>query len=547
VSSSELEAFVRRLVIVVVGLVAILIIVALALPFLIDANQFKPRVEAEATKALGREVKLGNLSLSIFSGGVKAQNLQVAENPAYGKGPFLTASSMEIGVEMMPLITSRKLNVESFTIEQPQVNLVHGSNGKWNVSTLGGSSQGAGGESSSTAFKVGKFAIHDGRVTVVHLGAQSKPSTYENVELTANNLSLTSAFPYELSTTPPGGGSIKVSGNFGPLSEKVADQTPLTADIKVEKFSLGESGFVDPASGMQGLVSLDANLKSDGKTAKLTGHGSGDKLCLVQGCAPSKTPVGLEFGTDYDLARQTGALNKGVLKLGNSAANLGGAFDMSGAATKLNMKVDAASLAVGDIEGILPAIGVVLPSGANLQGGTAAAHATIAGPVDALITTGTVEVNNTKLTGYDLGSKLAAISKLAGIGSSKETLIQLFASNMKVSPQGTQADNLKLVVPGIGTLTGGGVIGPKNDLNFKMHAQLQTQGNALGALTQAAGFGGKNANIPFHITGTTANPVFTPDLGGAVGGILSGAKGQQANPGGLVESLGGLFGKKKKQ
>ena len=59
---------------------------------------------------------------------------------------------------------------------------------------------------------------------------------------------------------------------------------------------------------MQGLVSLDANLKSDGKTAKLTGHGSGDKLCLVQGCAPSKTPVGLEFGTDYDLARQTGAL-----------------------------------------------------------------------------------------------------------------------------------------------------------------------------------------------------------------------------------------------
>ena len=108
-------------------------------------------------------------------------------------------------------------------------------------------------------------------------------------------------------------------------------------------------------------------------------------------------------------------------------------------------------------------------------------------------------------------------------------------------------NNLKLIVPGIGTLTGDGVIGPKNDLNFKMHAQLQTQGNALGALTQAAGIGGKNADIPFHVTGTTSNPVFTPDLGGAVGGLLSGGTGQQKpNPAGLVDSLGGLFGKKKK-
>jgi hypothetical protein len=58
--------------------------------------------------------------------------------------------------------------------------------------------------------------------------------------------------------------------------------------------------------------------------------------------------------------------------------------------------------------------------------------------------------------------------------------------------------------------------------------------------------GGKNAEIPFHITGTTSNPVFTPDLGGAVGGILSGVKGQQKpTPAGIVDSLGGLFGKKK--
>ena len=124
---------------------------------------------------------------------------------------------------MMPLITSRKLNVQSFTIDQPEVTLIHGTNGKWNVSTLGRKHvrRRIPGESSPGEFKVGKFAIHNGRVTVEHLGTRARPVTYENVELKASDVSLTSAFPYKFSATPPGGGSLKVSGVFGPLSSKL--------------------------------------------------------------------------------------------------------------------------------------------------------------------------------------------------------------------------------------------------------------------------------------------------------------------------------------
>ncbi len=562
----------RKILITIAILVVVLIVIAVALPFFIDANQFKPRVEAEATKALGRQVTVGNLSLSVFSGGVSADNLSIADDPAYGKEPFLTAKSMKIGVEMWPLITSRKLNVESFTINQPTVNLIHGTNGKWNVSTLGAkeaksanepaptnvpkqtgsapSSSKPGPQKASTTseLNVAKFAVKNGTISVRYQGTQKKPVVYSNVDMSATDVSLTSAFPYQLSATPPGGGNLSVKGDFGPLSQSEAAQTPLTATLKIEKLDLASSGLIDPSSGMRGSLDLDANLKSDGRIAKLDGHGTGTNLCLVQGCSPAKEPVGLDFTTDYNLARQDGSLTKGVLKLGKSAANLGGTFDMSGAATRLNTKVDANNMAVNDIVGVLPAIGVVLPSGASLEGGMANAHATITGPVDALVTAGSVNINNTKLTGYDLGSKLAALSKFAGIQSAKETLIQLFSSDVRVSPQGTQVTQLKLVLPAIGTLTGDGVIGPKNDLNFKMNAQLQTQGNALGALTQEAGFGGKNATIPLHITGTTSNPIFTPDVAGAVGGLLSGGKGQQQkqNPSDLINNLGGLFGKKKK-
>ena len=206
----------------------------------------------------------------------------------------------------------------------------------------------------------------------------------------------------------------------------------------MEKFDLGASGLVDPASAMRGLLNLDANLKSDGRrevdgTWKRRKALPGEWLLAQQ----HAYRIGLRNGLR---PRETDrhAL-EGRLEAWEKCGEPGRRFDMGGAATKLNMKVDATNVAVGDIEGILPAIGVLLPSGANLQGGIANAHATISGPVDALITTGTVDVNNTKLTGYDLGSKLSTISKLAGIGSSKETLIQLFASNVRVSPEGTQA------------------------------------------------------------------------------------------------------------
>src|SRR5579871_3408283 len=71
-SLGELEPAMKRALRVIGILVALLIVIAVALPFLIDANQFRPRLEQELTKVLGRDVQLGDLKLSLFSGGVTA-------------------------------------------------------------------------------------------------------------------------------------------------------------------------------------------------------------------------------------------------------------------------------------------------------------------------------------------------------------------------------------------------------------------------------------------------------------------------------------------
>jgi AsmA protein len=67
---------------------AVLTLAVVSLPFLINVDQFRPTLQSELSRALGREVTLGNLRLKILSGEVTADDLSVAEDPAFGKPAF---------------------------------------------------------------------------------------------------------------------------------------------------------------------------------------------------------------------------------------------------------------------------------------------------------------------------------------------------------------------------------------------------------------------------------------------------------------------------
>ena len=69
---------------------------------------------------------------------------------------------------------------------------------------------------------------------------------------------------------------------------------------------------------------------------------------------------------------------------------------------------------LGDLQGFLPAVGVVLPPGSQLQGGTLSANLTLSGPVDKLVVAGPVNMQNAKLAGFSLKSKLGALSSFTG-------------------------------------------------------------------------------------------------------------------------------------
>jgi AsmA protein len=534
--------------------IAVLIVIALALPFLIDVNTFRPQIESQLTEALGRKVTVGNLKLSILSGSVGADDIAIADDPSFANTPFIRAKALNVGVELMPLIFSKQLHVTELSLTEPQVTLLRAPSGRWNYSTLGGNavSKPATPATSSDAnsfqqnLSVAKLTIKDGRVSIAETKAPVKPHVYDNVNIEVKNFSFASQFPFTLSAKLPGGGTLKLDGTAGAINPNDTAQTPLQAKLEVKKLDLGKSGFVDPSAGIAGVADFDGTLISDGKVVQTSGTITADSLKLSPKGTPGKTPVRVRYATAYELQKQTGRLTQGDLSVDKAIAKLGGTYDLSGESPAVNMKLNADNMPVDDLVTMLPPMGVVLPSGSSLKGGTVSADFTIVGPVERLVINGPVKLVNTKLAGFDMGSKLSAISSLGGAKTGSDTTIQNFSSEVHVSPGGIQTQNVNLVVPSIGTVTGNGTISPQNALDYKMSASLS--GGLGGGLTAMAG--GKGG-VPFFIQGTASDPKFVPDVKGMLGNQLSNRLGGQIPGGkstqGLTDAVTGLFGKKKKQ
>jgi hypothetical protein len=418
--------------------VGVLLVLLLVVPYLVDADTYRPTIEAALRSSLGRQVEIGHLHFSLLSRSLTAENISIADDAAFSRSPFLRARSLKVGAEVFPLLFSHALRVSSLTIEQPQVNLLRSSSGRWNFASLGAGQKpvkagtGKNPGSGLSEFSVQELRITDGRLSIGRAPSSGTLPAYENVDLEVKNISPASASPFTLSAKTPSGGKLKLEGTAGPI---------------------------DPSSTIEHL------------------------------------PVHVKF--------------------------------------------NAQKLPAQDVEGLLQVLGVGLPSGSSLRSGTVNADLTADGPLGRLVTTGPLSMSNVTLSGFNMASKLGALGSLGGGQGGSDTLIQIMSSKLRLAPEGYRFDELNIVIPALGTVTGAGTISPNNSLNFRMLAKLEA-GSALGGLQRMADLGQSSNGIPFRIQGTTSNPVFIPEVGGALGGQIA-----TPTQGGLGQFLGELTGKKK--
>jgi AsmA protein len=214
--------------------------------------------------------------------------------------------------------------------------------------------------------------------------------------------------------------------------------------------------------------------------------------------------VEFDFELVDDMLKNSGVLRSGQIHIGNASVSLTGTYVPDGDSAGVNLDLAGPEMPVPQLAAMLPAFGIVLPAGSSLQGGTASAKLSLAGPLEALVVAGSLGLSNTRLAGFDLGSKLSRIEKLAGIRTGPDTEIRTFTTTVHLAPDGASVQDILFVAPALGELRGGGTVRPSDALDFKMRARLYTAG----------------AGVAFAIEGTAANPVFRPDVKATVGQAL---------------------------
>ena len=524
---TPISIFRKPIVKVALAIAAAVILLLLLAPLFVNANSFRPQIEGRLSSALGRRVTLGNLSFSLFSGSLVADNIAIADDAAYSTAPFIQAKSLHVGIQVAPLLFHRQLEVTRLTIDSPTIQLIHGESGKWNFSSLGGASTSTSKNSGSTVpdLSVGELKISDGRATVSSLPATGKPIVYSGIAFSAKEMSLVRNFPFQLSANLPANGTFHLDGSGGPLSRQDAADTPFRATIQLKHFDPVAAGAIDAGKGISMVVNADAQIASDGATLSSTGKVEAEHLLLARTGTPATNPVNVDYNVAQNLEARTGKVNDIAVHTGNVTVHVTGGYRMTPQAVVLDLHLAAPNLPVDQLVPLLPAVGVRLPSGSTLQGGTLNATLAITGPATESTIAGPVEVDNTTLSGFNLGSKIQGLNPFGG--SANATAIQKVSAVVNSSPQTTQFSNIEAVVPAIGTATGNGSVSPAGALNFKMNAKLSASsgvgklatqaskqvGGIFGQLLQSTVGTAQSSGIPLTITGTASNPSIQANVG----------------------------------
>jgi len=541
--------------IVLATVIALPVLAAAAIYHFVDANTFRPMIESRLTAALSRKVTLGDLSLSVMTGSLVANDLAIAEDPKFGQAPFFTAKRLHIGVQMKSLIFNRQLIVRSFEVDAPQIHLIRAEDGTWNFSTL---SHGAGSQNPTqpatlSDFPVGLITIKDGNAQIETMPLQRNPQVYDHLDVKLVHFSLAEGFPFTVSASLPADGNIGLSGTVGPINPQDAASTTFDAQLTIKHLDPVAAGYVDPASGIAMIGGLDAHIVSDGSNVTSNGKVHAEHLILLKGGKAAPYPLDVTYQVSQSLKDSSGQISDLALQTGAVAIHIKGTYQLAQNVPVFDLKLLAQSVPIDGLQALMPAVGVTLPNGATLKGGTLSANFGMKGSAKDNVIVGSYEIRNTQLVGYNLGSKIVGIAALGGIKTGDTTAIDISRADVRITKSGSETTNIYSVLPALGESTGSGTVSPSGQLNFHLISQI-TNAKGLNKVginiltklnsTSAAAKPSTATGIPISIAGTAENPVITADVNGLVKGNAAALRSKGTD---LLNKTGlsNLFHKKK--
>jgi AsmA protein len=129
---------IKWIIIIASGLVLLFLLAIIIVPLAIDVEKYKPRIEAQVSKATGRPFKLGGeLKPSLFPWvGVSLADLHLGNPPGFEEKDFVFVDAFEVRVKFFPLL-SRNVEIKRFVMKGPKIVLERRKDGRGNWEGLG--------------------------------------------------------------------------------------------------------------------------------------------------------------------------------------------------------------------------------------------------------------------------------------------------------------------------------------------------------------------------------------------------------------------------
>lgn len=144
----------KKTILFFIGGFLVLLIIAVALLFFVDANAYKSRLEAAASDALGMQVRVGGkMGIGLFPGLlITLDDLHIRNRGV----DLISARKAMLGIELLPLLRN-EVRIGKIILKQPHVFIGRNRDGKFNFETTQSTGE-------LSAFNLARVSVTDGSV-----------------------------------------------------------------------------------------------------------------------------------------------------------------------------------------------------------------------------------------------------------------------------------------------------------------------------------------------------------------------------------------------
>ena len=500
----------RRILIGSLIALGVLVVAVVAAAMFVDINRYQGRIQADLEKRFNRKIQLGQMAISFVPLGFRVDRLVIDEDSRFETGrAFAQAQELTVSPQFWPLLHG-DIQINSFAIQQPQIELVRSREGVWNFSSLGQAPAGAdkAGESAArpessghapagnetTAFSLAELKIVNGQVALTDLHAGAPRVVYDHIDLTVKNYSPGRPFDIAVAANLPGEGTqtIGFEARLGPVDPGHIIATAIDGKLRLAQVSVSSlSRFLSAKSlaGMDGVATGEASIKNAGGTVSSSGSLKLDRLKINGGEIGAASA---EFDFLDDLDKEVLTIRKGELKLGSTPLSLTGEMRMKQAPAQIELTVKTSNASIEGLARLAAVLGVSFNPGMKVDGRlTANLHAQGSASQPGL--NGTLVAQDLEISGKELRQP-----------------VQVKSIELALSPQEIRSNNFAAVtgntrVEAQFTLSAYATQIPQIDLTLRTDGanveELLHMATAYGVSAVEGVSGSGSANLDLHATG----------------------------------------------